>query len=206
MAHQGSVLETPRRPPGGKKRSSNEKQNSGHAYISETTSANTSQSTSPTASQTKTSTLGVIAQLGFRNTISYAPCVGNEKIRIADGSLAPIAGKGQIVPFDGFALQNVLHDMSSRRKIGTARHSKGLYILDDDTSCSSLSRASLLSSYFSTFERDCISCDVCILSGQNNIESLFPHNHINLHNHLPSSIVTFGVLPRSPPHQESGGL
>ncbi|KAL0543620.1 hypothetical protein IC582_018720 [Cucumis melo] len=48
-------------PPGGKKQSSNEKQNSGRAYISETTPASTSQSTSPTASQTETPTLGIIA-------------------------------------------------------------------------------------------------------------------------------------------------
>ncbi|KAL0556490.1 hypothetical protein IC582_005004 [Cucumis melo] len=47
-------------------------------------------------------------------------------------------------------------DMSSGRTIGTARHSKELYILDDDTSCSSLSRTSLLSSYFSTSEQDCM--------------------------------------------------
>ncbi|KAA0057585.1 Beta-galactosidase [Cucumis melo var. makuwa] len=203
------------RPPGGKKRSSNEKQNSGRAYISETTPASTSQSTDPTVSQIKTPTLGAIAQSGMPQSfglisvdgknpwildsgatdhltgssdhfISYAPCAGNEKIRIADGSLAPIAGKGKIVPFDGFALQNVLHvpklsynllsiskitrelhckaiflpesvyfqDMSSGRTIGTARHSRGLYMLDDDTSCSSLSRVSLLSSYFSTSEQD----------------------------------------------------
>ncbi|KAL4030378.1 hypothetical protein IC575_008614 [Cucumis melo] len=46
--------------------------------------------------------------------------------------------------------------MSSRRTIGTTRHSRGLYILDDDTSCSSFSRVSLLSSYFSTSEQDCM--------------------------------------------------
>ncbi|TYK10665.1 Beta-galactosidase [Cucumis melo var. makuwa] len=45
-------------------------------------------------------------------------------------------------------------DMSSGRTIGIARHSRGLYILDDDTSCSSFSRVSLLSSYFSTSEQD----------------------------------------------------
>ncbi|KAA0042083.1 reverse transcriptase [Cucumis melo var. makuwa] len=45
-------------------------------------------------------------------------------------------------------------DMSSGRTIGTAQYSRGLYILDDDTSCSSLSRISLLSSYFSTSEQD----------------------------------------------------
>ncbi|KAL0543619.1 hypothetical protein IC582_018719 [Cucumis melo] len=117
--------------------------------------------------------------------LSYAD---NEKIRIVDSSLVPIAGKGQIVPFDGFALRNVLHvpklfynllsisnitrelhckaifllesvyfqGMSSRMTIGTTRHSMGLYILDDDTSCSSFSRASLLSSYFNTSEQDCM--------------------------------------------------
>ncbi|KAA0057566.1 reverse transcriptase [Cucumis melo var. makuwa] len=48
-----------------KKRSSSEKQNSGRAYISETTPASTSQSTGPTASQTKIPTLGAIAQSGM---------------------------------------------------------------------------------------------------------------------------------------------
>ncbi|KAA0035018.1 putative mitochondrial protein [Cucumis melo var. makuwa] len=86
-----------------------------------------------------------------------------------------------------------IHDMSSERTIGTARHSGGLYILDDDTFCSSFSTVSLLSSYFNTSEQDWL----------NNTRSLFPHNHINLHNRLPSSIVTFGVLPRSPPHRKS---
>ncbi|KAA0056080.1 Beta-galactosidase [Cucumis melo var. makuwa] len=149
------------RPPEGKKQSSNEKQNSGRVYISETTPASTSQSTGPTASQTKTLTLCVIAQSGMHQSlelisvdgknpwildsgaidhltgsseqfISYAPCADNEKIRIANDYLAPIAGKGQIVSFDGFALQNVLHDMSSGRTICPAWHSRGLYILDDD--------------------------------------------------------------------------
>ncbi|KAA0063920.1 reverse transcriptase [Cucumis melo var. makuwa] len=49
----------------GKKWSSKEKQNSGRAYISETTPASTSQSTDPTTSQTKTLTLGTIAQSGM---------------------------------------------------------------------------------------------------------------------------------------------
>ncbi|KAA0057569.1 Beta-galactosidase [Cucumis melo var. makuwa] len=44
---------------------------------------------------------------------------------------------------------------------------------------------------------------MCV-SGLNNIGSLCPHNHINLHDCLPSSIVTFGVLPRSPPPRKSG--
>ena len=36
--------------------------------------------------------------------IAYLPCAGNEKIRIADGSFAPIAGKGHISPFEGLTL------------------------------------------------------------------------------------------------------
>ncbi|KAL0533374.1 hypothetical protein IC582_030193 [Cucumis melo] len=97
------------------------------------------------------------------------PCASNEKIRIADDSLAPIPGKGQIVLYDGFSLQNVLHvpklsynlylsvkspDLNSGRTIGTARHSRGLYILNDDISGCSISTTSLLSSYFSTSEHD----------------------------------------------------
>ena len=65
MAHHGSMLETPRLSPEGKKRSSNEKHNSEGVHVSETTTANTFQSTSPTASQTKTLTLGAIAQSGM---------------------------------------------------------------------------------------------------------------------------------------------
>ncbi|KAL0556977.1 hypothetical protein IC582_005495 [Cucumis melo] len=118
--------------------------------------------------------------------VSYTSCSGNEKIRIANDSLALIARKGQIVLFDGFSLHNVLHvpklsynllsistitrelhckatflpesvcfqDLSSGRTIDTTRHSRGLYILDDDTSGSSISRTSLLSSYFSTSKHD----------------------------------------------------
>ncbi|KAA0064303.1 Retrovirus-related Pol polyprotein from transposon TNT 1-94 [Cucumis melo var. makuwa] len=88
--------------------------------------------------ETKTPTLGAIAQSGMpqslglisvdgknpwildsraidhlkgssKHFISYAPCAGNEKIRIADSSLALITSKGQIVPSDDFTLQSVLH-------------------------------------------------------------------------------------------------
>ncbi|KAA0035624.1 Beta-galactosidase [Cucumis melo var. makuwa] len=101
------------RPPRGNKRSSKEQQNLGRTDVREI--ASTSQPIGPIASQTSSSTLSAIAQS-------------------ADGSLAPIAGKGQIVLFDGCSLQNVLHDLNSGRTIGTARHSRGLYILNDDTS------------------------------------------------------------------------
>ncbi|KAL0537023.1 hypothetical protein IC582_025991 [Cucumis melo] len=167
------------------KRSSKEQQNLERTDFRET--ASTSQSIGPTASQTNYPTLSVIAQSGFsEHFVTYTSCAGNEKIRIADGSLAPIAGKGQIVLFDGFSLQNVLHvpklsynllsiskitcelhckatflpesvcfqDLNSGRTIGSARHSRGLYILNDDTFGSSISTTSLLSSYFSTSEHD----------------------------------------------------
>ena len=110
----------------------------------------------------------------------------NKKIRIADGSLAPIARKGHISLFDGFSLHNMLHvprisynllsiskitrelnckatflpdsvsfqDLSSGRMIGIARHNRGLYLLDDDAPFSSISRNNLLSSYFTTSEKD----------------------------------------------------
>ncbi|KAA0047442.1 Copia protein [Cucumis melo var. makuwa] len=42
------------------------------------------------------------------------------------------------------------------RMISTVRHSRGLYIVNDDTSGSSICRTSLLSSYFGTFEHDCL--------------------------------------------------
>ncbi|TYK17784.1 putative mitochondrial protein [Cucumis melo var. makuwa] len=86
--------------------------------------------------------------------VSYIPCDGNETFRIANGSLAPIAGKGKISPCAELFLNNVLHDLSSGKMIGTARHSKGLYLLNNDTSSSSTSRTSLLSSYFTTSEQD----------------------------------------------------
>ncbi|TYK07542.1 Cysteine-rich RLK (receptor-like protein kinase) 8 [Cucumis melo var. makuwa] len=179
----------------GNKRSSKEQQNLGRTDVRET--ASTSQPIGPTASQTNSPTLSVIAQSGMSQSfglisvdgtnpwildsratnhltgfsehfVTYTPCAGNEKIRIANGSLASIAGKGQIVLFDGFSLQNVLHvpklsynllsiskityelhckatflpesvcfqNLNSRRTIGTARHSRGLYIFNDDTSAS----------------------------------------------------------------------
>ncbi|KAA0050650.1 Cysteine-rich RLK (receptor-like protein kinase) 8 [Cucumis melo var. makuwa] len=136
------------RPPRGNKRFFKEQQNLGRTNVRKTTS--TSQPIGSTASQTSSPTLSVIAQSGFsKHFVSYTPCAGNEKIRIVDGSLAPIAGKGQIVLFDGFSLRN---DLNSGRTIGTARHSKGLYILNDDTS-----------------DVSSLSCDVCIRAKQHRV-------------------------------------
>ncbi|TYK25905.1 Cysteine-rich RLK (receptor-like protein kinase) 8 [Cucumis melo var. makuwa] len=201
------------RPPRGNKRSSNEQQNLRRTDVRET--ASTSQPIGPTASHTSSPTLSVIVQSGMSQSlglisvdgtnlwildsgatdhltgfsehfITYTSYASNEKIWIADGSSAPIARKGQIVLYDGFSLQNVLHvpklsynllsiskitrelhckatflpesvcfqGLKSGRTIGTTRHSRGLYILNDDTSGSSISTTSLLSSYLSTSEHD----------------------------------------------------
>ncbi|KAA0036818.1 Cysteine-rich RLK (RECEPTOR-like protein kinase) 8 [Cucumis melo var. makuwa] len=148
------------RPPGGKKRSSNEKQNSGRAYISETTPASTSQSTDPTASQTKTPTLGAIAQSGMPQSLGLISVDGKNPWILDSGATDHLTGSLKhfisYAPCAAIFLPESVYfqDMSSGRTIGTARHSRGLYILDDDTSCSSLSRVSLLSSYFSTSEQD----------------------------------------------------
>ncbi|TYK16799.1 reverse transcriptase [Cucumis melo var. makuwa] len=66
--------------------------------------------------------------------VSYTPCADNEKIRIADGFLAPIIGKGQIVLLDGFSLQNVLHvpklsyNLLSISKITSELHCKATFL------------------------------------------------------------------------------
>ncbi|XP_059639129.1 uncharacterized protein LOC132281447 [Cornus florida] len=75
---------------------------------------------------------------------TYSPCFGLEKIRIADGSFSPIAGKGLIKLSENINLQSVLHipklaynllsDRSSRKKIGSAKIIDGLYYFDGDFS------------------------------------------------------------------------
>ena len=40
---------------------------------------------------------------------SYTPCAGNLRVKIADGSLAPVAGKGSIQISDTITLEFVLH-------------------------------------------------------------------------------------------------
>lgn len=40
---------------------------------------------------------------------SYSPCAGNLKVKIADGSLSPVAGKGSIQISNLITLKNVLH-------------------------------------------------------------------------------------------------
>ncbi|TYJ99589.1 Beta-galactosidase [Cucumis melo var. makuwa] len=121
--------------PACKKRSSNEKQNSGRAYISETTPTSTSQSNDPTASQTKTPTLGAIAQSGMPQSLGLISVDGKNPWILESGATNHLTG-------------------SSKHFISYAPCAGDFNILDDDTSCSSLSRVSLLSSYFSTSEQD----------------------------------------------------
>ena len=40
---------------------------------------------------------------------TYSPCVGNLKVKIADGTLSPIAGKGSIRIYESITLNPVLH-------------------------------------------------------------------------------------------------
>ena len=65
--------------------------------------------------------------------VSYTPCAGNKKIRIADECLVLIAGKGQIVLFDRFS-SNVLHvpklsyNLLSISKITHELHCKATFL------------------------------------------------------------------------------
>ncbi|KAA0043032.1 reverse transcriptase [Cucumis melo var. makuwa] len=176
------------RPPGGKKRSSNEKQNSRRAYISETTPASTSQSTGMPQSLGLISIDGknpwIIDSGATDHLIGSSEHFISEKIRIADGSLAPIVGKGQIVPFDGFALQNVLN--GGRLALSD--------IVEDFTSLMMIPPVVV-----------CLNPTLALLNKiakQHQVS--FPSQPYKPAQPFTLSIVTFGVLPRSPPHRESG--
>ena len=41
--------------------------------------------------------------------LSYTPCAGHEKVRIADGTFSPIAGKGSVQISPSICLKSVLH-------------------------------------------------------------------------------------------------
>ncbi|KAK4253876.1 hypothetical protein QN277_010496 [Acacia crassicarpa] len=62
---------------------------------------------------------------------TYVPCAGSQKVKIADGSLAPIAGKGSIRISEFITLESVFHDLSSGMTIGRANEYEGLYFLDN---------------------------------------------------------------------------
>ena len=40
---------------------------------------------------------------------TYSPCVGNLKVKITDGTLSPIAGKGSICIYESIALNPIRH-------------------------------------------------------------------------------------------------
>ncbi|KAK9217910.1 hypothetical protein WN943_006540 [Citrus x changshan-huyou] len=62
---------------------------------------------------------------------SYYPCPGNKKVRVADGRLSSIAGKGSINISGTIELKNVLHDRDLGTMIGSASLREGLYYFDD---------------------------------------------------------------------------
>ncbi|KAA0026222.1 Cysteine-rich RLK (receptor-like protein kinase) 8 [Cucumis melo var. makuwa] len=78
-------------------------------------------------------------------------------------------------------------DLSLGWTIDTAWHSRRLYILDDHTSSSSISRTSLQSSYFSTSEHDFMLRFVCLLG------ILFTNAVINVITRRPGNTVTIDV-------------
>ncbi|KAL6311483.1 hypothetical protein AAG906_025584 [Vitis piasezkii] len=52
-----------------------------------------------------------------------------EHLKIANGTLSPIAGKGSICIYESITLNPVLHDLSSGKMIGSAKEREGLYYL-----------------------------------------------------------------------------
>ncbi|KAG6480118.1 hypothetical protein ZIOFF_063596 [Zingiber officinale] len=71
----------------------------------------------------------------------YSPCPENKKVKIADGSFSPIAGKGSVQISENIDLKSVLYvpkltcnllsDRSSRKTIGSAKMVNGLYYFED---------------------------------------------------------------------------
>ncbi|TYK08586.1 Retrovirus-related Pol polyprotein from transposon TNT 1-94 [Cucumis melo var. makuwa] len=155
----------------GKRRSSTDKQSTGRAYVCETAS--------PT-------TLGAIAQSDIPQSFRLISIDGKNPWILDSGATDHLTGN--ILP-DSISFS----DSSLRRMIGTTWHSRGLYLLDDDAYSSSISRTSLLSSYFTTFEKDYL---VTCAYELKNTESLFPSNPISQPNLLRLSIVMFGDHPR----------
>ncbi|RVX09169.1 hypothetical protein CK203_013737 [Vitis vinifera] len=62
---------------------------------------------------------------------TYSPYAGNLKVKIADGTLSPVAGKGNIRISESITLNPVLHDLSSGKTIGSAKEREGLYYFDE---------------------------------------------------------------------------
>ncbi|KAG6505415.1 hypothetical protein ZIOFF_037771 [Zingiber officinale] len=65
--------------------------------------------------------------------ISYSLSSGQEKVIIADGTKATVAGKGSIKLTDHFFLSSALHDLETKQTIGTGRKVGGLYYYQLET-------------------------------------------------------------------------
>ncbi|KAG6525257.1 hypothetical protein ZIOFF_015211 [Zingiber officinale] len=76
--------------------------------------------------------------------ISYSLSSGQEKVIIADGTKATVAGKGSIKLTDHFFLSSALHDLETKQTIGTGREVGGLYYYQLETTSALKSAAKCL--------------------------------------------------------------
>ncbi|KAG6514626.1 hypothetical protein ZIOFF_024994 [Zingiber officinale] len=76
--------------------------------------------------------------------ISYPLSSGQEKVIIADGTKATVAGKGSIKLTDHFFLSSALHDLETKQTIGTGREVGGLYYYQLETTSALKSAAKLV--------------------------------------------------------------
>ncbi|RVW29024.1 hypothetical protein CK203_088899 [Vitis vinifera] len=76
----------------------------------------------------------------------------NKKIAVANGSLATVAGFGDIYITSTLILKNVLHEQGSGRRIGLAKERSGLYHLESSKQTSN----NLSSSFLSSSNKDTI--------------------------------------------------
>ncbi|KAA0035039.1 Retrovirus-related Pol polyprotein from transposon TNT 1-94 [Cucumis melo var. makuwa] len=103
--------------------------------------------------KTKTLTLGVIAQLGIAQSLGLIRIDGKNLWILDSGATDHLTSSSKHFISYALKITRELHckvifllesiyfqDMNSERTIEATRNSRGLYILDDDTSCSSFSR------------------------------------------------------------------
>ncbi|KAG6486177.1 hypothetical protein ZIOFF_054747 [Zingiber officinale] len=79
--------------------------------------------------------------------ISYSLSSGQEKVIIADGTKATVAGKGSIKLTDHFFLSSALHDLETKQTIGTDREVGGLYYYQLETTSALKSAAKYIITY-----------------------------------------------------------
>ncbi|KAH9751535.1 hypothetical protein KPL71_014332 [Citrus sinensis] len=120
---------------------------------------------------------------------------GNQKIKIADGSLSAIAGKGSIVISNTLVFHDVLHELDTRRMIGNAREYGGLYYFDDGNSMFQQQKISNLEggkeNENSVFELDMST------NGKENIETeIFNPNTLNMEDRRTTLVPEHKTDPR----------